>query len=311
MTGNDVIRIRHICKTFDDLKAVRDLSFSVRESACFSILGPNGAGKTTLMGMVYGRTRRDKNKESRVSVFGYDPLHEELKIKYLAGVVPQENNLDEELNVMQNLDIYSRFYQIPKKTARDRIHSLLEFMELQDKKKSRIRELSGGMKRRLIIVRALLNNPRLLILDEPTTGLDPQVRHLIWDKIRQLKKERTTILLTTHYMDEAFQLADKILIMDNGRKILEGEPKVLLKRNIERYVMEVMSREKYNKMKTDLDRKRVRSDEVHEVALLYSNDLAYLKSRASRLTAGDHFIRQTNLEDLFLKTTGRKLNENQ
>ena len=211
-----VINVRNISKSFGKILAVRDLSFSVESGGCFGFLGPNGAGKTTVMKIIYGKCTRDKNPDSRMDIFGYDPATNELAIKYLSGVVQQEDNLDDELNVIQNLMIYSHFYNMPVKDARGRIEYLLDFLELTEKSKSKIKDLSGGMKRRLVIARALLNSPRLLILDEPTTGLDPQVRHLIWDKIRQLQKKDTTVLLTTHYMEEAFQLCDRLLIMHKG-----------------------------------------------------------------------------------------------
>ena len=219
-----VINVKNIYKAYNDVKAVNNLSFQVNPSTCFGLLGPNGAGKTTMMKMIYGKATRTKNPDSRIEVFGFDPEKDELKIKQISGVVPQDNNLDEELDVYLNLIVYSKFYHIPLKIAKERINYLLEFMELNDKKHAKIRELSGGMKRRLIIARALINNPKLLILDEPTTGLDPQVRHLIWDRLRYLIKNGTTILLTTHYMEEAFQICDKILIMDHGKKVMEGNP---------------------------------------------------------------------------------------
>jgi lipooligosaccharide transport system ATP-binding protein len=202
-----VININNISKSFGKVRAVQNLSFSVEEGSCFGFLGPNGAGKTTVMKIIYGKCTREKNSDDTMDIFGYDPAKNELAIKYLSGVVQQEDNLDDELNVAQNLMIYSKFYNMPVKEARERIEYLLDFFELSDKTKSKIKELSGGMKRRLVIARALLNSPRLLILDEPTTGLDPQVRHLIWEKIRQLQKQQTTVLLTTHYMEEAFRLS--------------------------------------------------------------------------------------------------------
>ncbi|MHC5117238.1 MAG: ABC transporter ATP-binding protein, partial [Planctomycetota bacterium] len=206
-----VIEVQNASKTFRSVRAVNGLSFEVPEKSCFGFLGPNGAGKTTMMKMLYARALRDTSAESTINVFGYDPTHQELQIKYLSGVVPQEDNLDEELNVIQNLLLFARFYNMPTRQAKERAEELLDFLELTEKQNSLIRDLSGGMKRRLVIARALLNQPRLLILDEPTTGLDPQVRHVIWDKLRQLKKQGTTLLLTTHYMEEAFALCDTIL----------------------------------------------------------------------------------------------------
>ena len=191
--------------------------------------------------MLTGKGIRDKIKNSAIDVFGYDPERNELEIKFFSGIVPQDDNLDTELNVFQNLHIYSKFYNISYKTAKQKINELLNFMELGNKVKSKIRHLSGGMQRRLVIVRALLNNPKLLIMDEPTTGLDPQVRHIIWDKLRILKKQGVTILLTTHYMEEAYQLCDKIILMNNGRKVLEGNPALLVKNNIEKYVLEIFN----------------------------------------------------------------------
>jgi len=221
-TGTEtVITASDVHKSYGDVKAVKGLNFVLESATCLGFLGPNGAGKTTMMNLVYGHSQRDLRPPGTLRVFGYDPAHSELEIKYLSGVVPQENNLDVELNVRRNLLIYSKFYGIRRAEADSRIDTLLDFMELSDKKKSKIKELSGGMKRRLIIARALLNNPKLLILDEPTTGLDPQVRHLIWNKIRQLKSNGTTILLTTHYMEEAFQIADVIIIMNQGEKVIE------------------------------------------------------------------------------------------
>jgi lipooligosaccharide transport system ATP-binding protein len=201
---------------------------------------------------------------------------------------------------------------MPVKDARDRIEYLLDFLELTEKSKSKIKDLSGGMKRRLVIARALLNSPRLLILDEPTTGLDPQVRHLIWDKIRQLQKKETTVLLTTHYMEEAFQLCDRLLIMHKGRKIMEGRPENLLKENMEPYVLEVRDAETAGQIHPDMLSKNARADHAPDVMRYYSVDIDLLKDlAASHLKAGNYLIRQTNLEDVFLKATGRQLNDRQ
>ena len=304
-----VISVSGVNKHFGNTCAVRDLSFSVPESICFGLLGPNGAGKTTMMKMIYGVSQRSMDPAGKISVFGFDPRHQSLAIKFISGVVPQENNLDDELNVEENLRIFARFYNIPAKTASSRIRKLLEFMELTDKQRARIRELSGGMKRRLIIARALLNNPRLLILDEPTTGLDPQVRHLIWDRLRSLKRQGMTVLLTTHYMEEAFQICDSIIIMNKGEKILEGHPHELVQASIEPFVLEVATQEAFSIIEPFLSRSRV--EKSNDVTKIYSSDRADLQELSNRLKAGDYYFRQSNLEDLFLKATGSTLNAHQ
>jgi lipooligosaccharide transport system ATP-binding protein len=305
-----VIDVRHAYKTYDSTQAVMDLSFSVERGSCFAFLGPNGAGKTTMMKMLYAKALRDPHPETVMSVFSFDPQNNELAIKNLCGVVPQEDNLDVELNVFQNLRIFSRFYDMPADEARRRIETLLEFMELGDKKNAPIRELSGGMKRRLIIARALLNEPRLLILDEPTTGLDPQVRQLIWDKIRSLQKSKVTVLLTTHYMEEAYQLADTILIIDKGRKVLEGNPHALLDEYVESHVIEVLDKKHAAAVPEPL-LKKARKEESGERVLFYSEHIEVIHRIADGLPRGGFYIRQTNLEDLFLKITGRKLHATQ
>lgn len=311
LMNKHIITVQHVHKAYGKLKAVEDLSFQVSSSMCFGFLGPNGAGKTTMMKIIYGKAMRDKTSESNVSVFGCDPQFNALDIKHIAGIAPQDNNLDVELNVQQNMDIYAKLYNIPRQEAHTRIEKLLEFMELQDKKKAKIRELSGGMVRRLLIVRALLNEPRLLILDEPTTGLDPQVRHLIWNKIRQLKKEGTTVLLTTHYMEEAYNLADTILVLHEGKKQIEGNPRALLKRYMETYVLEILDKSVIDSIPDIESLFGLRAEESQETIYFYSDDLEQLKSISARFDPGVYFTRQTNLEDLFLKLTGRKLHDQQ
>jgi lipooligosaccharide transport system ATP-binding protein len=306
-----VIVVSNVNKTYGSLVAVKSLSFTVGKATCFGLLGPNGAGKTTMMKMIYGKCLRDPSPDSSISVFGYDPQRHELDIKYISGVVPQDNNLDEELNVWQNLWVYSKLYGMPRRAARERISELLDFMELGEKSKVKIKELSGGMKRRLIIARALLNNPRLLILDEPTTGLDPQVRHLIWDKLRQLRKEGLSILLTTHYMEEAFQICDAVLIMHKGTKMMEGAPRRLIESHMERFVLEVLSREAFARVSDHPLDPSVRLDDSAVPVRLYSNESARLKGVSEGLGPGEYIIRETNLEDLFLKTTGSHLDEDQ
>jgi lipooligosaccharide transport system ATP-binding protein len=306
-----VICVRNVKKTYGRLVALDHVSFNVEEATCYALLGPNGAGKTTMMKMIYGKCVRDEVPESSIRVFGFDPDSQELEIKTLSGIVPQEDNIDQELNVKQNLDVYANFYGIQKKEAEERIHRLLDFMELTDKKQAKIRELSGGMKRRLLIVRALLNEPKLLVLDEPTTGLDPQVRHLIWDKVRQLKKDGTTVLLTTHYMEEAFALADTILILHEGKRLLEGNPQQLMDEHMEDYVLEVLDKDTLGEVKSMIQEGSVRKEETQNLLMLYSNELDYLKRLSENLGPGSHYLRQTNLEDLFLKMTGRKLHDQQ
>ena len=308
--SESIVRVRGVHKTYGRLKAVDGVSFAVEPAGCVGILGPNGAGKTTMLKMLYGKCLRDPKPPSTIEVFGKDPKRDELYIKHLSGVVPQEGNLDSELTVRQNLKVFTKFYCIEKVEAEQRIDALFEFMELGEKANFKIKELSGGMKRRLLIARALLNQPELLIFDEPTTGLDPQVRHLIWDRIRHLRKSGVTILITTHYMDEAFQLCDKVIIMNLGRVVLEGEPSDLISSNMERHVMEVLRPELMEGREIAAG-PGMRLDRTHDEILLYSNDLAALNETAAGLPAGAGHVRPANLEDLFLRITGRKLGEDQ
>ena len=296
---NPVIQAHHINKRFGSLLAVDDLSFAVDANTCFGFLGPNGAGKTSTMKMIYARSKRDPG--GTIDIFGHDPdTATELAIKYFCGVVPQEDNLDEELNVIQNLRLFARFYDMPRKKARQRIDELLDFLELGEKRTASIRDLSGGMKRRLVIARALLNEPKLLILDEPTTGLDPQVRHLIWDKLRQLKKQGTTMLLTTHYMEEAFQLCDTILIMHKGQNILQGAPKDLLAEHIEGYVLELTDPGEIDATNGAIGPAgHVRVDESGQMVRFYADDIDSLKMVADKLPNTQIYLRQSNLEDVF------------
>lgn len=306
-----VININNISKTYNGgMKAVDNISFSVEKAECFGLLGPNGAGKTTLMKMIYGKCLPDNNTATEIDIFGYHPDRHSLSIKALSGIVPQQDNLDTELDVAGNLLVYSRFYGLSRHEAGSRIDELLEFMELKEKAKARIRELSGGMQRRLTIARALLNKPELLILDEPTTGLDPQVRHLIWNKLRELKDLGVTILLTTHYMEEAFQICDRLIIMDKGKKVVEGKPRQLLSDNLERYVMEIYgickNQELCQMYKT---KPGIRFEEHMDILYAFCNESEPLAHLGEELKGFDYFIRNANLEDLFLKVTGRSLNE--
>ena len=306
-----VLLLDNVHKSFNGLKAVKGVRFSVPESLCFGLLGPNGAGKTTILNMLYGVCLRDRDPPGAISVFGYDPGKNDLAIKFISGVVPQENNLDEELNVEQNLRIFSRFYTMSKNHASTRIRELLHFMDIADKQRAKIRELSGGMKQRLSIARALLNNPKLLILDEPTTGLDPQVRHVIWEKLRNLKRMGLTIILTTHYMEEAFQICDSVMIMNKGERVMEGNPQQLVRDHIEPFVLEVLNQEAFAALSGAVASVRCRIETGADISRIYSNDEAGLRQLTKHLKPGDYFVRQSNLEDLFLKTTGSTLNAQQ
>ncbi|KWT90954.1 ABC transporter ATP-binding protein [Candidatus Magnetominusculus xianensis] len=303
------ISVQNVHKSYGKTKAVNGLSFSVKHAGCFGLLGPNGAGKTTMMKMVYGKAERDAKPEGVINVLGFDPQHNPLNVRHLLGVVPQDDNLDVGLNVYQNLSLFAKFYGLSGSAAKTAIEHLIEMMELTDKRYSKTRELSGGMKRRLIIARALLNNPKILILDEPTTGLDPQVRHMIWDKLRLMKKDGITMLLTTHYMEEAFQLCDDLIIMHKGEKVIEGQPRELLEQSIEKYVLDIVNKERMDKIKDCLNSPSLRADISRETLHIYSNHIVELNEIASQLEPGDYFLRAANLEDLFIKATGRALDD--
>jgi lipooligosaccharide transport system ATP-binding protein len=311
ISTDTVIEVRDVSKSYGPLLAVHALSFTVAPSTCVGLLGPNGAGKTTMLKMIYAKCLRDPGPDSSISVFGHDPARNELDIKFLSGVVPQDDNLDAELNVRQNLLVYAKLYGMQRHAAERRIGELLDFMELGEKRTVKIKELSGGMKRRLIIARALLNSPRLLILDEPTTGLDPQVRHLIWDKLRQLKREGLTILLTTHYMEEASQICDSVLIMHKGEKVMEGAPAHLVKTRIERYVLEARGRDALPRAAALIQGQPVRLDDGMDSLRFYSQADGVLRDLAARLGPGEYQFRETNLEDLFLQATGSGLGKQQ
>ncbi len=312
--NNDKIVISgtDIHKSYDNFKAVKGINFEVEKATCFGFLGPNGAGKTTLMKLIYGRINRDLNSSGKMSVFGYDPAHNPCDIKAITGVAPQDNNLDADLNVLENLMTYSKFFGLRKNAVKQKINELLDFMQLTEKANKKCIALSGGMVRRLLIARCLINNPKLIILDEPTVGLDPQVRQIIWQKIRQLKKEGITILLTTHYMDEAYQICDKIIIMDKGKKIIEGKPKNLLREKIDRFVLELppLSKNKLDEYLKDSKDVNFEYDQDQPV-YCYSESFKSLQNIANKLSNDDYVLRNSNLEDLFIKLTGRRLNENQ
>lgn len=299
------VRAEKLTKVFDELRAVDAIDFQIEEGECFGFLGPNGAGKSTTMRMMHCASPITSGK---LEVLGMDVNARSREVKTAIGVAPQENNLDPDFTVRKNLTVYGRYFGIPKDVLEERADRLLEFMQLSEKRDERIQEISGGMKRRLIIARAMMNDPRLLILDEPTTGLDPQARHLIWEKVRELKRKKVTVILTTHYMDEAERLCDRLVIMDHGKIILEGRPRELIDKVIGADVMEIDvptdEMEAYVKgqgwqYERTIDRMLIFTKEGQKVA-------GELKER---FAMSYYLIRNATLEDVFLRSTGRALVE--
>jgi lipooligosaccharide transport system ATP-binding protein len=298
-------------KRYDKHEVVCGVDFTVRPRECFGLLGPNGAGKTTTIRMLTGFAPYDGGS---LAVFGL-PMNaaNAPTIKSRLGVAPQEENLDPDLTVAMNLRIYASYFGIGASDARARVAELLAFAELEDKADARIPTLSGGMKRRLILARALINRPSLLVLDEPTTGLDPQARHVVWDRLYRLKRQGVTLLLTTHYMDEAEQLCDRLVVMDRGRIVAEGSPRSLIERYSTREVVELRfedgSRPDDLSYWTDgvVDRVEALPDRV----LLYTQDgdAASHQLHERGLMPESLLVRRSTLEDVFLHLTGRSLIE--
>jgi lipooligosaccharide transport system ATP-binding protein len=301
-----LIESENLTKKFGDLVAVDSINFKVFKGECFGFLGPNGAGKTTTMRMVHCVLSLTAG---RLTVAGMSVTKQAREIKKMIGVAPQEDNLDPDFTVFHNLMVYARYFDIPNEEAQKRAEKLLRFVQLGEKRNVIIDQLSAGMKRRLILARALINEPQILILDEPTTGLDPQGRHLIWDKIRSLQKQGVTIVLTTHYMEEAAQLCDRTLIIDNGKVIEEGRPSDLIKKHIGEGVLEVAYDEGVLKLLKNIlpdARLEVISDRIqvftNQPRGVFTNILNEFSFKAT-------MIRDANLEDVFLKLTGRRLRE--
>ena len=231
-----LIHAHDLTKKFGDFVAVDGINFAVEEGESFGFLGPNGAGKTSTMRMIGAVSPITSGS---LSVLGLDPEHQGPQLRDRLGVVPQEDNLDEELTVYDNLMMYGRYFDLPRAVIRDRIEELLDFVQLTEKSKSKVDALSGGMKRRLTIARGLINEPDMLILDEPTTGLDPQARHVLWDRLYRLKQKGVTLIITTHYMEEAEQLCDRLVIMDKAKIVAEGSPRSLIEQYAPREVVEI------------------------------------------------------------------------
>jgi lipooligosaccharide transport system ATP-binding protein len=309
-TGGSTLVARDLRKRYGDFEAVGGVDFEVFGGECFGFLGPNGAGKTTTMKMIYGAVVPTGGE---LSVAGLDVYRNEREIKRRIGVVPQENNLDDELEVRENLLIYGRYYDLPKKTVMRRTDELLDFVQLSDKVNARVEELSGGMKRRLLIARALINNPEIVVLDEPTTGLDPQARHLVWDRLRALTAEGKTLVLTTHYMEEAARLCDRLVIMEGGGIIVGGTPKDLVEEHVSPQVLEFHAGP--DVLERLLPLVEPVADAVErtgdEVLLVYTEDADALVGRVheSDVEVANTVYRHAGLEDVFLRLTGRSLVE--
>ncbi|MHB8859259.1 MAG: ABC transporter ATP-binding protein [Thermoleophilia bacterium] len=297
------IESKSLHKRFGGVVAVESLDFEVEPGRCYGLVGPNGAGKTTTMKMIYCIAEPTSGS---LDVFGLDVLSHPREIKARLGVVPQENNLDPDLSTCQNLRVYARYFGIPRAETERRCRNLLEFMHLSDRADAPVPDLSGGMKRRLILARALINDPELIILDEPTTGLDPQVRHLIWDRLLDLKERGITLLLTTHYMDEAQRLCDEVLIMDQARSIDAGSPPELIRRHVHPFVLELRAD---RNLAAEITSRFSSMENQESGQNLYfygssPDDFRQLQKEYPHL---ERMIRPASLEDVFLKLTGREI----
>lgn len=296
------VKARGVTKRFGDFAALKELSLEVYSGQCVGLLGPNGAGKSTFIGCLYGAVDRTGGD---LHVFGLDPIQDARRIKERVGVVPQENALDEELTVLENMTLYARFQSLQDPFRR--IEELLEHMSLAHKRDAQIKSLSGGMKRRLTFVRALLSDPELLILDEPTTGLDPAVRHLLWEKVLSYRQSGKTVLVTTHYIHEAELLCDQVIILNHGVAVAEGSPKDLIKKETPGFVG-IFEAGQENTVKSHLDSNwntffQARQYCVRAPKIEHLIDL----QAAARVTAIQ--MRPANLEDVYLKLTGEELSE--
>lgn len=299
-----MIKAHSLKKSFGDFIAIEGLDLEVKKGECFGLLGPNGAGKSTFISMTYGTVQKTSGS---LKVFDYDPEKESRAIKKRLGVVTQDNALDESLTVWENMMLYSAFIGLPKNERSQRISELLEYMNLSHKKDSLILTLSGGMKRRLVFVRALLGKPELIILDEPTTGLDPAVRHLLWGKVKELKEAGTTIVLTTHYMHEAEVLCDRLVILNQGRVVAEGTPRKMIDEHTPGFVA-IFSPS--DKEKINIALRSAHQFRVHEDTsgiYLRANSLSDVTTIHSNYGLNPLQIRPSNLEDVFLKLTGQEL----
>jgi lipooligosaccharide transport system ATP-binding protein len=307
--GDALVRARKLTKRFGGFTAVDAIDFDVRPAEAFGFLGPNGAGKTSTMRMI---ACASPVTDGELSVIGMNPETQAREIKSRLGVVPQVDNLDTELTVRENLEMYARYFDIPGSVARSRADELLEFVQLDERAKDQVETLSGGMKRRLTIARALINEPELVIFDEPTTGLDPQARHLLWDRLYRLKQRGATLIITTHYMDEAEQLCDRLVVMDKARIVAEGSPPELIERYSTREVLELrFGDEERANLDGRLDGLAQRVEVLPDRTLLYTDDGEKALDEVHRrnIAVQSALVRRASLEDVFLSLTGRSLVE--
>lgn len=300
-----VVEARGLTKHFGAIQAVRGIDLDIPRGGCFGFLGPNGAGKTTTLRMILGQSPLTAGS---LTVLGL-PVPEAIRrIRARIGVVPQADNQDPDFTVVENLQMYARYFGLRPAQVAGRIEELLHYLELSDRRNARTRELSGGMQRRLSIARALINDPELIMLDEPTTGLDPQVRHLIWTRLRQLKSSGKTLLLTTHYMDEAERLCDQLVVIDHGRIVTQGSPAGLIREHIEPHVIELQGN---GPMVRSLvaDTPGLRLVTVGETHYGYARELKPVLERLEKAPGLKYSHRGANLEDVFLNLTGNDLRE--
>ena len=303
-----IITAKELHKSYADTAVVRGIDFDVQQGQCVGLLGPNGAGKTTTIGMILGNCRVSGGT---LQVFGLPVAGNELRIRQRSGVVSQTDDLDPDFTVRENLYIYAGFYNLSRRAVATWVDELLEFVKLTDKANAKVDQLSGGMKRRLSIARALINDPELLVLDEPTTGLDPQVRHLIWERLRQLKQRGKTLLLTTHYMEEAQRLCDRLLIIDDGKIIAAGSPQQLITQHVEEQVIEINQATEalQQTLQRIPEQQHSKIERVGETLYCYTNQPDPLLNWLHSHKVPHFFARPANLEDVFLRLTGHDLRD--
>ena len=307
--SEELIVARGLTKKFGDFTAVDGIDFTVKRGESFGLLGPNGAGKSTTMRIIGATSQRTSGE---ITILGKDPEKFGPQIRAHLGVIPQKDNLDEQLTVTQNLYIYGRYFGLSNKFIKGKIEELLEFAQLEEKRDAKVDSLSGAMKRRLTIARALVSEPDILMLDEPTTGLDPQARHILWDRLFRLKEKGVTLVITTHFMDEAEQLCERLIVIDRGKIMAEGSPADLIKRYSSKEVLELRFGSENNETVADKLRDKCERIEVlPDRVLLYSEDAEHVLEEIVRsgMQPKTSLVRRSSLEDVFLRLTGRTLIE--